>query len=142
MSSRESWELTPREFAARHRVFQTHHDNEHSRWLTDRVDRVNGPLRKRDGSMWTLQDFGVAEFVKELPLTGAERARVLARRARGLPDTPNNPAQAERDAIDLAKEKARDARLDKLMRSGNFDESIVPKWARMTDEEKAARGKQ
>jgi hypothetical protein len=142
MSSRESWELTPREFAARHNVYQSHFDSDYKRWITDRVDRVNGPLRKRDGSKWTLQDFGIAEFVQDLPLNGAERARVLARRAAGLPDTPNNPAQAERDAIALAREKARDARYDKLMRSGNFDESLVPKWARMTKAEKAARGNQ
>lgn len=49
-------------------------------------------------------------------------------------------AQVERDRADLLAAQIEHARQIRLMKEGKFDESILPKWARLTPEEKAARG--
>lgn len=77
---------------------------------------MNAHWKKQDGSQWTPDDFV---------------------------DTPESRArkqQAVVDKMELAAMKREEARQLRLMRSGQFPEEQLPVWARMTPEEKAARG--
>jgi hypothetical protein len=110
------------------------------RWLSEKIDRLNAPhFTKKNKQPYQLEDF-MGGPVSDKPQTAADVARLRARRLAGLPDSYDAARQAEQDHADLVFMKGRDARIEKLIRSGNFDESILPKWARMTDKEKAERG--
>ena len=116
MTTRESWRLTPAEFDARFRVFRSFKDYKTRRWCTDRVERLNAPhFQRKDKRAWTLEDF--------IPS-----------------DRPTKPVQSERDKLDLARELAYDKAMSQRMQAKDFDDSFLPGWARMTKEEKAARG--
>lgn len=105
------------------------------RWLSEKIDRLNAPhFTKKNKQPYMLEDFMGA--VADKPQTGADVARMRARKLAGF----KGESTVERDNIDLLLAKSRDARLSKLMQSGNFDDSILPKWARMTDQEKQERG--
>lgn len=59
-------------------------------------------------------------------------------------ETPKSRAlreQREKDARDLAAELIADRNRTALMKAGKFDESLLPAWARMTEEERRARGR-
>ncbi len=136
MLTAESWALTPREFTHRAEIMRQYLEAQSNRWMIERIERLNAPhFSKKNKQPYTLEDFGGA--VSDRPLDGADAARMRARKLAGLPEKGGDP---ERDKVDLMMEKTRDARLAKLMKSGNFDDSILPKWARMTDQEKRDRG--
>ena len=112
LSTRRSWELTPREF----RALETVYHQSLYRWAIERATFMNAHWKKQDGSQWTPDDFV---------------------------DTPESRArkqQAVVDKMELAAMKREEARQLRLMRSGQFPEEQLPVWARMTPEEKAARG--
>ena len=48
-------------------------------------------------------------------------------------------ARRQREREELARETMREKSQAAAMKAGNFDESQLPVWARMTDEEKKAR---
>lgn len=118
MSSTESWDFTPREFSARQQVFQEYREQE-NRWRAIAwVHTLNAPhFHKKNEQAYTLDDFILSD-------QGEQRK-----------------IQAERDRVDLMREKAFDDRISVDMKKKDFDDSWLPGWARMTPEEKQERGR-
>jgi hypothetical protein len=113
LSTEESWERTPREFAALERVYET----SMGRWAMERADFWNASFKhpKGDKARWMPDDFFD---------TPAGRLR---------------KAQHQKDLMELKAAQREEKRQVQLMKAGQFDESELPVWARMTLEEKAAR---
>lgn len=142
MSTPESWGYTPREFDARVRVYNTFKQAEHRRWIIDRVDRLNGPLNRKDKRLWSEADFMGGAVSDKSPkanaeLDATEQLRRIAWKLAGLSEAP---VSRRGDDVDWAMELRRDKLLAQQMRSKDFDDSQIPKWARMTDTEKKQRG--
>jgi len=117
--------LTPREFEALRSVFLDSKNEDTKRWVQMRVDILNAPhYSHKDKRPYSLADFF------DSPETRAQRE------------------QAERDRMELKRAQARDAELARKMIEARKDrkkveaieQEYIPSWARMTPEEKAARG--
>ena len=127
LSTEESWRLTPREFDALIKVFRDSKDEETRRWIQLRVDILNAPhFSRKDKRAYQPYDFFDTSEARTMRL------------------------QAERDRIDLMRAERQDALItsktrDALKRKDRkgleaIEEEYIPSWARMTPEEKAARG--
>lgn len=123
LSTETSWGLTPREFAALERVYFATIE----RWASDRAWFANAHFKKPDGSQFTADDF--------LGTPGALQRQAKHHRA------------AERAKADLDREDITAARHMRLFRQAMKDRELhakiekeLPVWARMTEDEKKARG--
>ncbi len=141
MSSAESWDYTSREFDARVRVYNAFKEADHRRWCIERAERLNGPLTRLDKRLWSEQDFMGGAVSDKSPIdrkvSEENQIREFAWRMAGLTSAP---VSRRGDESDLALELHRDRNLAQQMRKKDFDEKLVPSWARMTDEEKKQRG--
>lgn len=122
MSTEQSWNLTPREYSACVDVYKQQHLQ---RWALERSMFANAHFRGKDDPAWEPGDF-IGESTRE-----------------------DRRAQIIRDQRDLALARLADSKISAAIGGTNaatrteldaFEWQSIPKWARMTDEEKQQRG--
>lgn len=112
LTSQEFWGSTPREIAALKKVSE----QPLHRWALERAHYFNAHWTRDDGNPWQAHHF--------FDTPEARKVREVA----------------ERDAREFQTAKLAEKQMLWQMKAGKFDESDLPWWARMTDEEKAKRG--
>ena len=107
MSTRESWRLTPREFEARRKVRETYMAQQ----IAENRNAAH-QLQKQDKSLWHPFDFLHTKEAIE------------------------HRAQKSQERNQMSREAMRGQSQAAAMKAGTFDDSELPEWARMTEEEK------
>jgi hypothetical protein len=123
LSSRQSWNLTPREVAALESVFAQTRDLASGRWALERAHFFNANFKHPQQKQWTSDDFWMAPGAQE-------RKRQLERDASGLAAAQASDRMMSAMIAEAQKDHTKLAALD----------SQMPAWARMTPDEKRARG--
>lgn len=112
LSSKASWELTPREFAALENVYYS----TLQRWEFERAHNANlAGAKHPSGRGFRPSDFAIT------------------------PDSLATRERGDRERIELAAMKRQEAQQIAAMRAGSFPEDQLPAWARMTPQEKQER---
>ena len=107
MSPAECWNLTAREFEARHKVREVYMAQQMAEHRNASLQ-----LQKPDKKLWLPADFLETKEAREYR------------------------AEKTRQQNDVAREAIRARAQFASMKAGTFDEEVLPEWARMTPEEK------